>query len=53
MSKLRRASDYYSSNYKNFSDHTNFEMAAASLGAAVARLKELLEAKEQLPPECP
>lgn len=43
MSKLRRVAEFFSNHYRQFSVHTNFEMAAVSLTGAVNRLQELLE----------
>ncbi len=42
LPKLRRAAEYFEQNYRRFSDHTNFQMAALSLAGCVARLEEVL-----------
>ena len=44
LSKLRRASDFFSKEYKRVSDHTNFQMAALSLDGVVRSLEEILNA---------
>jgi hypothetical protein len=38
--KIRKAADYFNSHYKEFSPHTNFEMAAISLLGVVSQLEE-------------
>lgn len=48
ISKLRKASAYYSAHFQEFSDHTNFLMAGHSLAAAVERLQELLLLQQSL-----
>ncbi|MSR80335.1 MAG: hypothetical protein EXS11_06365 [Gemmataceae bacterium] len=40
--KLESARDYYLAHFKEFSDHTNFTMAAASLEGSVQKMKGLL-----------
>jgi hypothetical protein len=47
LSKLRRVADLFAREHKRVSDHTNFQMAAASLTGAVRQLEELLA---QVPP---
>jgi hypothetical protein len=42
LPKLRRAADLLEHDYKRVSDHTNFQMAAASLTGAVRQLNEIL-----------
>lgn len=44
LPKLRRAADYFQANFKRFSPHTNFEMAAASLLGVVRHMEEVFEA---------
>lgn len=44
LSKLRRAAHYFDENYRRASDHTNYQMAAASLAACVRDLEETLAA---------
>lgn len=42
LPKLRKAAEYYQAEYRNVSDHTNFEMAAVSLSGCVAQIDEIL-----------
>jgi len=44
LSKLRRAAEFLEANYRRVSDHTNFEMAARSLGGCVRHIEEILAA---------
>jgi hypothetical protein len=44
LSKLRRAADYFAAHFKDFSPHTNFEMASASLLGVVQHLEEIFAA---------
>jgi len=44
LPKLRRAADYFNAHFKEFSPHTNFEMAALSLLGIVRQLEEVLTA---------
>jgi hypothetical protein len=58
LPKLRRAADYFAAHFKEFSPHTNFEMAAASLGGVVRQLEEVFaavdwEAVKALPKSAP
>lgn len=39
--KMRRAAEYFAANFKRFSPHTNFEMAAASLSGVVQQMDEI------------
>lgn len=48
FNRLRKANTYYQENFRTFSDHTNFQMAANSLAACVGRLQELLTVAESL-----
>lgn len=41
LPKIRRASEYFNAHYKEFSPHTNFEMAALSLLGVAQQLEEL------------
>jgi hypothetical protein len=55
LPKLRRAADYFAAHFKNFSPHTNFEMASASLLGVVRHMEEIFaavdwEAVKVLPP---
>ena len=47
LPKLRRAAELFQSQFRRASAHTNFEMAALSLNAAVRQIEEVLAA---LPP---
>jgi hypothetical protein len=42
--KLRRAAAHFSAHYREFSPHTNFEMAAASLRGVVEAMEEVFNA---------
>ncbi len=42
LGKLETARDHYLAHFKEFSDHTNFAMAAASLDGCVQKMKSLL-----------
>src|SRR5438477_4093883 len=44
LPKLRRAADYFAAHFKEFSPHTNFEMAAASLLGVVKHMEEIFAA---------
>lgn len=55
LPKLRRAAEYFAAHFKEFSPHTNFEMAAASLAGVVKEMEEVFaavdwEAVRALPP---
>ena len=41
LPKLRRAADYFNAHFREFSPHTNFEMAALSLLGVVRQLEEV------------
>lgn len=49
LSKLRRVATVLTSEYRRVSDHTNFQMAAISLSACVARIGEILAAVQGQP----
>lgn len=42
LPKLRRVAELFEREYRRVSDHTNFQMAAASLSACVRELEEVL-----------
>jgi hypothetical protein len=42
LPKLKRAADFFARDYRRVSDHTNFEMAAASLSGCVEQIEEIL-----------
>ena len=44
LSKLRRVAEFFEREYRRVSDHTNFQMAAASLSFCVAQIDEVLAA---------
>ena len=44
LPKLRRAAEHFRAHFKEFSPHTNFEMAAASLAGVVRQLEEVFAA---------
>jgi hypothetical protein len=41
LPKLRRVAEYFAAHFKEFSPHTNFEMAAASLTGVVQQMEEI------------
>jgi hypothetical protein len=44
LSKIRRVADYFAAHFKEFSPHTNFAMAAASLSGVVKQMEEIFAA---------
>lgn len=44
LPKLRRAAELFAREFRRVSDHTNFEMAARSLGGCVREIEEVLAA---------
>lgn len=46
LPKLRRVAEYFAREHRRVSDHTNYQMAAASLTASVARIDEILVAEK-------
>jgi hypothetical protein len=42
LPKLRRVAEFFAKEYRRVSDHTNFQMAAASLSGCVRQIEELL-----------
>jgi hypothetical protein len=44
LPKLRRVADYFAAEYRNISDHTNYQMAATSLAGCVRQIEEILGA---------
>ena len=44
LPKLRRAADYFAAHFREFSPHTNFEMASASLLGIVKHMEEIFAA---------
>src|SRR5262249_56838207 len=41
LPKVRRVAEYFAAHFREFSPHTNFEMAAASLAGVVRQLDEI------------
>jgi hypothetical protein len=44
LPKLRRAAEHFAAHFREFSPHTNYEMAAASLTGVVRQLEEVFAA---------
>ncbi len=44
LPKLRRVAELFAAEHRRVSDHTNFQMAAASLTGCVRRIEEILAA---------
>src|SRR6188768_371878 len=44
LPKLRRAAEYFAAHFKEFSPHTNYEMASASLLGVVRQMEEIFAA---------
>jgi hypothetical protein len=44
LPKLRKAADYFAAHFREFSPHTNFEMASASLRGVVWQMEEVFAA---------
>src|SRR5437879_3032509 len=42
LPKLKRAAEFFAREFRRASDHTNFEMAAASLTGCVRQIEEIL-----------
>lgn len=47
--KFRRVAESYNSNFRNFSPHTNFEMAGLSLMGVVKAMEEVFSRLDSLP----
>jgi len=47
LPKLRRMADFFAKEHRRVSDHTNFEMAAASLSGCVQQIEEILAQVER------
>lgn len=41
LSKIRRAAEYYNAHFREFSPHTNFEMAGLSMTGIVKQMEEI------------
>jgi hypothetical protein len=50
LSKIRRAAELFAREHKRASDHTNFQMAAASLTGCVRQMEEIFAALKAPPP---
>ena len=46
LPKIRKAAEYFNAHFKEFSPHTNFEMAALSLLGVVKQMEEIFVAVE-------
>jgi hypothetical protein len=46
LPKIRKAADYFNEHFREFSPHTNFEMAASSLLGVVRQMEEIFAAAE-------
>jgi hypothetical protein len=44
LPKLKKVAEYFASDFRRVSSHTNFEMAAASLSGSVQQIEEILAA---------
>ena len=53
LSKLRKAAQVFAREFKRVSDHTNFQMAALSLSACVARIEQILAEVKHVPEDGP
>jgi hypothetical protein len=53
LAKLQRAAQTLEADYRRISDHTNFQMAALSLTAAVQQIEEVLAALVLPAPSAP
>jgi hypothetical protein len=42
LSKLRRVAEFFAAEHRRVSDHTNYQMAAASLTGCVRQIEEIL-----------
>lgn len=47
LSKLRKSAEYFATEYRNVSSHTNFEMASRSLTGCVRQIEEILGAVDE------
>ena len=47
LPKIRKAAEYFNVHFKEFSPHTNFEMAALSLTGLVKQMEEIFAQVEQ------
>lgn len=50
LPKLRRVADFFAREHRRISDHTNFQMAAASLTGCVQEIEAVLAAVQVSPP---
>ena len=49
LSKLRKVAEFFHESYRRVSDHTNFQMAAASLKFVVQQIEEVLAQVSKTP----
>jgi hypothetical protein len=47
LPKLRKAADFFAAEHQRVSDHTNYQMAAASLSGCVRQIEEVLAGIER------
>jgi len=47
LPKLKKVADFFAKEHRRVSDHTNFEMAAASLSGCVQQIEEILAQVER------
>ena len=53
LPKIRRVADAFNAHFREFSPHTNFEMAALSLLGVVRQMEEIFASIETSPPPSP
>ena len=53
LPKLRKQAEFFAENYRRVSDHTNFQMAAASLSGVVRQIEEVLGQVRRAEPPVP
>jgi hypothetical protein len=53
LPKLRKVAQVFAREYRRVSDHTNFQMAALSLNACVARIEQILAEVKHVPEDGP
>jgi hypothetical protein len=53
LPKIRRVADSFNAHFREFSPHTNFEMAALSLLGVVRQMEEIFASIETPPPPSP
>lgn len=54
LGKLRKTAEFFAANFRRITDHTNWQMASASLSGCVRRLEEILaDVPKGSPPPTP